>query len=123
MKLKFSLLAASLFVSTTVHATILGWVPQVMTEDEAKAIVTENVQNYVEDVSRCHLENIGFFEAVNHLKDISGNPVLVILSEAELSGSICKEEKYMECRTVLKKQADTWTHDITFCEKPDQTRE
>ena len=119
MSFKAIVLAAFLFSAVSAEAKILGWIPQLMTEDQAEGAVIKNANEFVSDVSSCDLESIGFFEATNHLKDIKGQPVLVITSEVELSGSKCQLNKYADCRTVFKKDGNSWTHDITFCENQD----
>jgi hypothetical protein len=118
MKLILSSFFAVLLSAVAMAAPqILNWKSTEVSEKEALEATVAGVRIYAENENDCALENVWGFEAVNNLKDYYGNPLIVVNSIAEVSGSSCKLEKYLDCSTVFAKENGIWKYDDTTCDK------
>ena len=115
-----SLIVSILFLSmanTAVAATpILGWTSTELSQEDASRAVLSGVRSFVEEENSCELEEVWGLEAVNNLRDMFGNPVIVVLSTAQADGVRCNLEKYQDCSTSFYKQNGQWKYESTSCE-------
>ena len=109
----------AVFLSAVAMAApqIINWTTTEISETEAVQITQAGVRYVVEEQNSCVLENAWGLEAVNNLKDYYGNPLIVVNSIAETSGSRCQLDKYLNCSTVFAKENGQWKYDDTTCQK------
>ena len=117
MRFLMSSLLVLLCGSTSFAGPILNWNSKEVSENEAAQAVQMGVKNYVEEVNSCELVNVWGLEAINHLKDFYGNPLIVVTSTVETRGSRCELDKYLNCSTVFAREDGVWKYDDTTCDK------
>ena len=116
MKFLMSSLLVVLFGSMAFAGPILNWTSKEVAESDAVEAVQVGVKNYVEEANSCELVNVWALEAINHLKDYYGNPLIVVTSTVEAQGARCELSKYLDCNTVFVKDG-VWKYDDTTCDK------